>query len=1099
MSTSSPPRLRPLNPRARPAVSFRKPRRPLSLRPFAATIATIFLLASWSYVSHTIVPGLRINRGPDDPPDSLPQYSFATLERSVAKQLDCRDVIYATDKCSFVQEHCSDENAGLISYLSLYYCYAPLGKPVNFVFLVMWLGLLFTTIGIAASDFFSVNLATISSLLGLSQSLAGVTFLAFGNGSPDVFSTFAAMGSGSASMAVGELIGAASFITAVVAGSMALVQEFRVAKKTFVRDICFFIFAVVFTTYFLFDGKLLYWECWVMIAYYGLYVVTVVTWHWYEKRSSISARHIYQDNCEFEPYRDRDAASTSHSIRLYGSSNSSVLLLSPDTRHPSPPENADPTTPLLESGMKRHYEEEEAQENDDLESLVAAEISSNMRVLRPPGRRRNTVMTPIRPSLVGALEFRSDLARVQRELNPVPCHNHSSSSSATRPPSHSRCWSTTDMEGMFNPPTSRSRSPSPHFSTGAVSPLALGDLSRPSLMRERALSSGDQPNGNDLPVLVPPPAMASTDDLSRLLRGASVRHHTPSSDQRPVHQHSRTASSTSSSFRSFKIDGNLAPPPVFQHHHHSKSGHSAGSSSARRSPLSPTTLPKLHIPSPLAQATVPSEVESPLSPFPGLDVTSLPVSPTIPEEVEEGFEGPQMSVVVPTLNIESPRSASLQESSPYSWWPSFLPSPSTLSCTLFPTLQRWEDKGHWDKFISIVTVPSILLLVLTLPVVDGEDIEGEADHADYTLPSSTPIPPLAPPVTTATSVAANGTYTPVNLTTPISITAPFSPSLVNPPSCGENEWQRYRRYSLSRGRKNSSVFRSSRVATPALIAIDSPTNTRSELHITAPVDAAMLSAKISETQQEAAAALSWSRWLVGVQIFTGPAFFVCVVWANLLEDLANPVQSLKHFLLMGLAFSMLMFGVFLLTTAHDVRPKYHSMLCFMGFLVSIAWIATIAGEVVGVLKAVGVIMDISEALLGLTIFAAGNSLGDLVADITVARLGYPVMALAACFGGPMLNILLGIGVGGVMMMYRRAHHKHQHDPSKPIHYKPFKVEVGGALLISAIGLLITLVVLLVVVPANKWVLNRKIGWGLIILWGVTTSINVALELGGYLR
>ena len=61
-------------------------------------------------------------------------------------------------------------------------------------------------------------------------------------------------------------------------------------------------------------------------------------------------------------------------------------------------------------------------------------------------------------------------------------------------------------------------------------------------------------------------------------------------------------------------------------------------------------------------------------------------------------------------------------------------------------------------------------------------------------------------------------------------------------------------------------------------------------------------------------------------------------------------------------------------------------------MISIAWISTIAGEVVGVLKTFGVVLNISEALLGLTIFAAGNSIGDLIADITVARLGYPVMA-----------------------------------------------------------------------------------------------------------
>jgi sodium/potassium/calcium exchanger 6 len=48
-------------------------------------------------------------------------------------------------------------------------------------------------------------------VLGLSESTAGVTFLAFGNGSPDVFSTFAALRGGTFGLAVGELIGAASF------------------------------------------------------------------------------------------------------------------------------------------------------------------------------------------------------------------------------------------------------------------------------------------------------------------------------------------------------------------------------------------------------------------------------------------------------------------------------------------------------------------------------------------------------------------------------------------------------------------------------------------------------------------------------------------------------------------------------------------------------------------------------------------------------------------------------------------------------------------------------------------------------------------------
>lgn len=48
-------------------------------------------------------------------------------------------------------------------------------------------------------------------------SQAGVTFLAFSNGSPDVFSTFAALRTNSGALAIGELLGAASFIVSVVA------------------------------------------------------------------------------------------------------------------------------------------------------------------------------------------------------------------------------------------------------------------------------------------------------------------------------------------------------------------------------------------------------------------------------------------------------------------------------------------------------------------------------------------------------------------------------------------------------------------------------------------------------------------------------------------------------------------------------------------------------------------------------------------------------------------------------------------------------------------------------------------------------------------
>lgn len=135
-----------------------------------------------------------------------------------------------------------EEAASLIDYMGYWERATPQTKGPIFAAMILWLVFLFAFVGITASDFFCPNLSTIASRLGMSESVvgpavrsrsgcrgsatradrrprpqAGVTFLAFSNGSPDVFSTFAALRRHSGSLAIGELIGAASFIVSVVA------------------------------------------------------------------------------------------------------------------------------------------------------------------------------------------------------------------------------------------------------------------------------------------------------------------------------------------------------------------------------------------------------------------------------------------------------------------------------------------------------------------------------------------------------------------------------------------------------------------------------------------------------------------------------------------------------------------------------------------------------------------------------------------------------------------------------------------------------------------------------------------------------------------
>ncbi|TPX14169.1 uncharacterized protein E0L32_000563 [Thyridium curvatum] len=969
-----------------------------SSRPFLISTCIITLLAAYSIFLRP-----HLSAAVDTAPPLL---------RPRSTNEECRLVHQAQDKCAFVRENCGDEEAGLLSYLTFYYCTLGKARPVAFVFLVSWLGLLFTTIGIAASDFFSVNLSTIASILGLSESLAGVTFLAFGNGSPDVFSTFAAMGSNSGSMAVGELIGAAGFITSVVAGSMALVREFKVSKKTFVRDICFFIVSVSFAMVFLADGELHLWECCVMIGFYVFYVVVVVGWHWLATRR--------------RRRREKEAASRSH---FYNVDGEGADALEPYQDEP----DEDDTTPMgrrqsaaaedisaLERGPRIEINDgdgaQDEEEEDERERHVAAEMTSSMRVNRPRGRRSNTTITPIRPSLVGVLEFRSILSSLQKSgnvhLGPVHSRSHS--------------------EYRVDPAAPLDRSA---LSLGSV---AEGELYPPTdthTGRDRALSSGDMPlnlphDGRAPPTLATYNLGIGDSTASGLSPAALSPRDT---SQIAGHDHQQGS--------------HLLPGAPFQH----------------PKDIAPSPSPlSLQIPSPATQ----SPHSSPsLSPFPGLSESPLPITPSVHPH------GRTQSFMLPTPDVgnQAPFFGDAAVHKPVRWWPyNILPPPHVLMSTIFPTLQGWKEKSIWDKFISIVSVPSIFLLVTTLPVV-----EAEADDDDESSEDAIVDPPergepgaMAPPI----SIEEDASLQP------------------------ETEWQRYRRSTRSASTAASLRSSSPHAATDGVrVSLAGGSSERQPLLVEQPSKPTPTAPSDIGTGE---AEPGWNRWLVVLQVFTGPLFTVFIVWANMMENLEHPKMTLFKLVLCSLVGSLVVLAFLLAATSPDRKPKYHFLLCFLGFIISIAWISTVAGEVVGVLKAFGVILGISEAILGLTIFAVGNSVGDLVADITVARLGYPVMALSACFGGPLLNILLGVGLGGAWMTLQSANHKHEKHPKKPLHYKPYHIQVGGTLMISAVTVLVTLVFLLVIVPTNKWIMTRKIGLSLIVIWTVSTIINVVVEMTG---
>ncbi|XP_053758043.1 mitochondrial sodium/calcium exchanger protein isoform X2 [Panthera pardus] len=227
--------------------------------------------------------------------------------------IQCREVcgLNVSDRCDFIRTNpdCRSEG-GYLNYLEGIFCHLPPNLlPLAITLYAFWLLYLFLILGVTAAKFFCPNLSAICTLLKLSHNVAGVTFLAFGNGAPDIFSALVAFSDPrTAGLALGALFGAGVLVTTVVAGGIAILRPFTAASRPFLRDIVFYMVAVFLTFTALYLGRVtLAWA----LGYLGLYVfyvltVVVCTWlyRWQRRRSlvySMPGTPEMLSNSEVEP------------------------------------------------------------------------------------------------------------------------------------------------------------------------------------------------------------------------------------------------------------------------------------------------------------------------------------------------------------------------------------------------------------------------------------------------------------------------------------------------------------------------------------------------------------------------------------------------------------------------------------------------------------------------------------------------------------------------------------------------------------------------------------------------------------------------------
>ncbi|CAG8543840.1 13007_t:CDS:10 [Ambispora gerdemannii] len=784
----------------------------------------------------------------------------------------CKDIYEHEDRCAFVREHCQYYTSGLLNYLDFYFCgLSTLKFPILLV-LFTWLLFLFGFVGVAASDFFCPNLSTIAAKLHLSESMAGVTFLAFGNGSPDLFSTFSAVTNHSGSLAIGELIGAASFISSVVAGSMAVITPFRVTRVPFIRDVLFFIGAIAVVIFIITDGEIHFWESAILVIYYCIYVSVVVVGAWLVKRKKKriwleqKAREEYTNVLEEgstdyfgaqhdEEYDDQDAYG-------YDTYSETDFLLQEEERDETYDRS---TSPISMTSFAHHTDNPESNEyyipsiniNDVVDQSLGFHhhsYSSSRTIGRPLHRG-------MRPSLFGAIEFRDVVRSLKLDSN----------ARALGPFGRSHTYDFYNTRGSRPNSIIRSR----------TLPTAKNDGGR----RRSGISFGASESSSQLPNLRRPHSTSdlvnNNDDDQHLKVPSEIVRQKPSTPRLML------IPPTPDQGRSPSLSPSTASSPILF-------THSPVSMSPKQSPSSGTPQPSEFF------------LEGSPPPSPTSDVTPSPPPPS-----------PEPSFTYQSAPIKlSSRLSNI--------WDNIQP-------IIFPSLTEFSNKSAFAKLIALLACPAIFLLALTLPVVEPDEITLQDNEKKKQGTNEFEIPPH-----------------------------------IQPPTI------------ILEGQD--------------LI--------------------------IEDKSEEELKNSNWNRWLTSTQFLLAPIFTVTVLTVGIDLD--------------------------------DEPPPFYSSLCFLGFAIAMVWIFLVANEVVGLLQALGLIMGMSDAILGLTIFAMGNSLGDFVANITIAKMGFPMMAMSACFGGPMLRI----GISGSYMTLKTR--------------EPYLITVSPTLFVSSFGLSIALISALLYLPRNDY-------------------------------
>lgn len=162
-----------------------------------------------------------------------------------------------------------------------------------------------------------------------------------------------------------------------------------------------------------------------------------------------------------------------------------------------------------------------------------------------------------------------------------------------------------------------------------------------------------------------------------------------------------------------------------------------------------------------------------------------------------------------------------------------------------------------------------------------------------------------------------------------------------------------------------------------------------------------------------------------------------------------------------------------------VRPRKTMLFAGIAFINCMLWLNATADEVVALLECLGRVCGIREDVLGATLLAVGETFPDLVAVRSLVKSQHLTMALAACFGGPVFNLLVSMG-GPILIA--------------TLHNGSITYKLSAGTISLVISTLLVLALLLAaVVLSSSWNLGQRMVWLLVLAYGTSQLAFLVVE------